>query len=390
MQPLTGTRILDLTLALAGPAATQRLADWGADVVKVEPPGSGEWSRSHPIVNAHLDGETTVFLAFNRSKRSIAIDLRDPEGQALFDRLCAAADVLVHNFRPGVVERLGIDPERVRARHPHLVYAFVSGYGLSGPAARRPGQDLLLQAYSGSMFSVGAATDRPQPGPIFAADVISSHFLAEGILAALLARARTGAGQVVDVSMLAAMLDSQMQELVTYLNVGVGPQRSGQPLAHAMINPPYGVYRTADDWVAIAMADPTALAEALDSEFIRGLGTWARMAEHRDEVFQEVERLVPSRTTAEWLARFDEFGVWAGPVRGYADLAADPQIAANGYLTEVPTNAGGSFVAPDGAVRFSSGPAAVHRPPPALDGDRDDVLADWLAEPATARHSSPA
>jgi crotonobetainyl-CoA:carnitine CoA-transferase CaiB-like acyl-CoA transferase len=377
MQPLTGLRVLDLTAFLAGPAATQRLGDWGADVVKVEPPEHGEWSRSHPIVNAWLGGETTSFLSFNRNKRSIALDLRSAEGRDLLLQLSDVADVVVHNFRAGVVERLGIGADTLRSRNPRLVYAFISGYGTEGPQAQRPGQDLLLQAYSGVMFSVGAKEDRPQPGSVFAADVISSHFLAEGILAALLARDKTGAGQIVEVSMLAAMLDSQMQELVTFLNLDIAPERTEAPAAHALINPPYGVYETADGWIAIAMAEPTALAAALDSCAIHELDTWQKMADNRDVVFKEVASVVRTQTTQTWIERFDLAGVWSGPVHSYRDLARAPQIVANHYIKEMPLRDGTTFKAPDGAVRFSA-TATSYGPPPALDADRDAVLQEWL------------
>jgi len=373
--PLEGIRVIDLTLALAGPAGTQRLADWGADVIKVEPPG-GEWSRSHPVRNAFIDGDATNFICFNRNKRSIAIDLKQAEGRDLLLRLAESADVFAHNFRPGVVERLGIGPGEVRARNPRLVYAFVSGYGSRGPDSRRPGQDLLLQAYAGVMFSVGSKHDRPQPGPVFAADVIGSHFLAEGIMAALIERGRTGEGQTVEVSMLGALLDSQMQELVTFLNLGIAPERPEVPSAHWIINPPYGVYETADGWVAIAMADPVALGEAIGSEAVRALGTWEAAAENGELIFREVSRALPARTSSEWIEIFDRHGVWAGPVHRYEDLPGNAQVQAEGYLKAIPTAGGGTFLCPDGAVRFSAHDELEHRAPPRVSEHADEVLAE--------------
>jgi crotonobetainyl-CoA:carnitine CoA-transferase CaiB-like acyl-CoA transferase len=373
---LDGIRILDLTLALAGPAATQRLADWGADVIKVEPPG-GEWSRSHPVRNAFVDGEATNYLCFNRNKRSIAIDLKHPEGRELLLRMAESADGFVHNFRPGVAERLGIAADDVRARNSRIVYAAVSGYGTRGPDSRRPGQDLLLQAYAGVMFSVGSKDDRPNAGPVFAADVIASHFLAEAILVALIEREQTGEGQAIEVSMLGALLDSQMQELVTFLNLGLAPERPNVPAAHWIINPPYGVYRTADGWVAIAMSDPVALGEAIGSEAVRGLGTWEAAAENGELIFNEVEEALPEKASAEWIEIFDRHGVWAGPVHRYEDLPGNAQIQAEGFFREIPTSAGGSFVCPDGAIRFSAHEVVEHRAPPTVSEHADEILSEF-------------
>jgi crotonobetainyl-CoA:carnitine CoA-transferase CaiB-like acyl-CoA transferase len=377
---LAGIRVLDLTLALAGPAGTQRLADWGADVIKVEPP-AGEWSRSHPVANAFVDGDATNFICFNRNKRSIGIDLKNPHGRDLLLRMAESADVLVHNFRPGVDERLGLAPDDVRARNPRLVYAFVCGYGASGPDARRPGQDLLLQAYSGVMFSVGSKHDRPNAGPVFAADVIASHFLVEAILVALVEREKTGEGQTIEISMLGALLDSQMQELVTFLNLGIKPERPEVPAAHWIINPPYGVYEAADGCVAIAMADPVALGEAIGSDPVRSLGTWERAAEARELIFREVERALPERTVAEWIEIFDRLGVWAGPVHRYEDLRENAQIQAEGYFAPVPTAHGGSFLMPDNTIKFSAHPVAEHRPPPRVSEHAESILAEFGVSP---------
>ena len=372
---LEGIRILDLTLALAGPAGTQRLADWGADVIKVEPP-SGEWSRSHPVANAFVDGEATNFICFNRNKRSIAIDLKQAEGRDLLLRMAESADVLVHNFRPGVVERLGIGPDDVLARNSRLVYAYVCGYGSHGPDSKRPGQDLLLQAYAGLMFSVGSRHDRPNAGPVFAADVIASHFLAEAILVSLIERERTGEGQTIEVSMLAALLDSQMQELVTFLNCGIAPERPEVPTAHWIINPPYGVYQAADGWVALAMADPVALGEAIGSEAVEGLESWEEAAKNRELIFSEVEKALPTKTVAEWIGIFDSNGVWAGPVHRYEDLPGNPQVQAEEYFRPVPTARGGSFLMPAGAIKFSAHPLEEHRAPPRVSEHAEAILAE--------------
>jgi crotonobetainyl-CoA:carnitine CoA-transferase CaiB-like acyl-CoA transferase len=379
--PLAGLRVVDMTLALAGPACTQRLADWGADVVKVEPPGTGEWTRSHPIVNARLQGETTVFLSLNRNKRSIGIDAKSQRGRELVLRLAERADVFVHNFRMGVMERLGLTAPDILARNPRIIYASVNGYGERGPDSRRPGQDLLLQAYAGTMFSVGSQDDPPQPGPIFVADVLAGHMLVEAILAAIIERDRTGAGQEVNVSMLGAMLDAQLQELVTFLNCGLSPTKLRSGAGHAFLNPPYGVFRAADGWIAIAMAEPRALGEALGSAAVSGIETWEEAAQLRDLIRSEVQRLLPEATVRAWLDRFERAGVWAGPVHRYEDLADHPQIVQNGFISATPLAEGGSFLAPDGAAQFSSHKHLGHRAPPPLSGDARAVLTELGVDP---------
>jgi crotonobetainyl-CoA:carnitine CoA-transferase CaiB-like acyl-CoA transferase len=363
--PLSGVRVVDLTLALAGPAATQRLAEWGAEVIKVEPP-NGENTRHLPLVNAWLDGETTLFLALNRSKRSITMDLKNPEALEQLFALIRTSDVFVHNFRPGVAEKLGLGAEAVRGANPGLVYASVSGYGADGPDAQRPGQDLLLQAYAGTMFTAGAATDAPSVSGMFVADVLGSHFLVEGILLALRQRDRTGEGQEVQVSMLGAMLEAQGGELVTYLNTGQGPERGKARRANALIEPPYGVFATSDGWIAVAMADPVLLGAAIHSEFVQSLGTRAKAFEFADEVAEIVAEVMLTDTAAAWREQLEAGGVWCGPVHGYADLEDLPQIQAGRYFIDAPLPGGGTHKIPSNAMKLSAHPTLSLGPAPRL------------------------
>jgi len=350
--PLSGIRVVDLTIALAGPAATQRLAEWGAEVIKVEPP-QGEFSRNAAVGNARIDGETTVFLSLNRSKRSVCIDLKDEASRPAFNELLRTADVLVHNFRPGVVNRLGLDSETVRAINARLITATVTGYGPTGPDAARPGQDLLLQAYAGTLFTVGADSDPPTPGPVFVADVITSHILAQGILLALIDRDRHGVVQDVEVSMLGAMLDAQAQELVTFLNCGMEPKRGLERRANAYLNPPYGVFRTSDGWIAIAMAEPKSLAAATGSNALAEIESWEAAAERKDFITRSTAEAMLTDSTAAWIERLDAVGVWCGPVHRYTDLVDHPQVVEGGYFMDIPLPGGGQFRAPGGSLHLS-------------------------------------
>ena len=229
---LDGIRVLDGSQMLAGPICAMRLGDLGADVLKIEPP-SGEHNRSHGFGAVRVGGETPTFLGLNRNKRSVTIDLKSAAGLAVFLELARAADVFLQNYRVGTAERLGIGWQQLHAVNQRLVYAQISGYGEEGPLRDRPGQDLLVQAMSGSMWSVGAKGDPPKPGALWAADTLTGYQVAIGILAALRARERDGEGQKVSVSMLGVIMDCQVQELTTYLNGGTTFPRTERPSAHA-------------------------------------------------------------------------------------------------------------------------------------------------------------
>jgi crotonobetainyl-CoA:carnitine CoA-transferase CaiB-like acyl-CoA transferase len=313
---LDGLVVLDATQMLAGPLAGMRLGDLGADVIKIEPP-KGEFNRSHGFEDLTVGGEMTTFLAVNRNKRSVAIDLKHPDGRATLLDLARNADVFLQNFRHGTAERLGIGYEDLRAINPRLIYCSISGYGSSGPYRDRPGQDLVLQGYSGSLYSVGSKDDPPVPSALWAADVMTGYQAAIGILAAAHARQTTGQGQKVEVDMLSVVLDCQAQELVTYLNAGRMPTRSEEPGAHASIPAPYGIYRTADDWITLAMCNLADLGEALDDDWLRTLNHYNDGHVHRDAVYRHIRELFRSRTTEEWLPILDSCGVWAGPVYDY-------------------------------------------------------------------------
>jgi crotonobetainyl-CoA:carnitine CoA-transferase CaiB-like acyl-CoA transferase len=370
---LEGLRVLDATQMLAGPLAGTRLGDLGADVIKIEAAKSGEWNRTHGFAEARVGGEMTTFLAVNRNKRSLAVDLKDPEGSALVRELARTSDVFLQNFRHGTAERLGVGYEQLREVNPRLVYCSISGYGSTGPHRDRPGQDLIVQGYSGSMFSVGAADDPPAPGALWAADAMTGYQAVIGILAAVHARQRTGVGQHVEVDMLSVVLDAQLQEYVTFLNTGRQPERPQTPTAHASIPAPYGVYRTADGWLSLAMSPLPSLGELLDDDWLRGLTDYDDGVNHRDDVYHRIKDAFLSRPTLEWVDACDRHGVWAGPVHDYPAVAADPHVVATGMFVEQPQ--------PEGPVRtvrppllLSGTPARVHRGAPGLGEHSVEIL----------------
>jgi crotonobetainyl-CoA:carnitine CoA-transferase CaiB-like acyl-CoA transferase len=380
---LDGIRVLDATQMLAGPLAATRLGDLGADVIKIEPPRNGEFNRTHGFDDIRVHGEMTTFMAVNRNKRSLAVDLKDPASRAVIEDLVRSADVFIQNFRHGTAERLGVGYEQLREINPRLVYCSISGYGSTGPYRDRPGQDLVVQGYSGSMFSVGSSGDAPEPGALWAADVMTGYQAAIGILAALNARDRIGHGQKVEVDMFSIVLDAQLQEVVTYLNTGRQPERSAEPSAHAFIPAPYGVYRSSDGWLTLAMTPLSSLGEVLEDDWLRSLTDYNDGHTHRDEVYAHIRHAFEGETTAHWLARCDAVNVWAGPVYDYADVAKDPHVLATGMIVEQPYGTDGATVR---TVRpplsLSETPTAIRRGAPKLGADTAQILHDlgWSTE----------
>jgi crotonobetainyl-CoA:carnitine CoA-transferase CaiB-like acyl-CoA transferase len=375
---LDGVRVLDASQMLAGPICAMRLGDLGADVLKIEPP-RGEHNRHNGFGAVRVGGETPTFLGLNRNKRSVTIDLKQPAGlEALLD-LVAQADVFLQNYRVGTAERLGIGWEQLHAINPRLVYSQISGYGEEGPLRDRPGQDLLVQAMSGSMWAVGAADDAPQPGALWAADAMTGYQATIGILAALHARERTGKGQKVSVSMLATVMDCQTQELVTHLNTDATFERTEEPSAHAWIPAPYGTFRTRDSWLVLAMAPLVALGEALDEPRLTELGGADDGVQHRDEIHRLVGARLLERTTSEWVAFFDERRLWSGPVATYDDLAEHPQVQATGMIQTIEHEVAGEVRMPAPPLRLSDTPAEIRLAPPRLGADTDAAMREWLA-----------
>lgn len=371
---LHGLRVVDATQMLAGPIAAMRLGDLGADVIKVEPPHIGEFNRTHGFADVDMNGEMTTFLALNRNKRSVVVDLKSDAGREVFLDIVRSADVFIQNYRVGTAKRLGIDYESLKAINPRLVYCSISGYGSEGPGAGRPGQDLIVQGYSGSMFSVGSANDAPIPGGLWAADAMTGYSAVIGILSALWARQTTDEGQLVDVSMLGTVLDAQIQELVTYLNRGILPERREESSAHVWIPAPYGVYRTKNSWLTMSMCPLDVLGEALDSDVLREMKDYRDGFRRSDEIYRLVRPLIETRTTAEWIEHFDRFNIWTGPVYDYSDLDSDPQVAALGLFTAYEHPTAGTVRTVDVPLKLSGTPGQITRPAPLLGEHTTDVL----------------
>ena len=371
--PLDGLKVLDLTQMLAGPLAGTRLGDLGAEVIKVENPESGEFNRTHGFQDITFQGEMTTFLAVNRNKRSLPLNLKDRQGVEILKRLAKNSDVLIHNFRPGVLERLGLGYEELSQLNPRLIYCAISGYGRFGRLASRPGQDLILQGYSGSMFAVGSESDPPRPGALWAADAMTGYQAVIGVLSALHARTTSGKGSLIEVDMYGVVLDAQLQELLTFLNTGKKPTRSKSPSAHASIPAPYGVYRTADGWMTLAMSPLPALGELLQNDWLKSLTDYNHGHLKRDEIFAEIENAFVSQPTAYWVELGDKYGVWAGPVYDFDDLSNETHLVESEMITTQPGVSG--FVKTVGVpIRINGERPKIRKGAPALGADTRSIL----------------
>lgn len=334
--PLEGILVLDFSQFLAGPVAAMRLADLGARVIKIERPQGGDIGRTLAFAGRTADGDTISFHAMNRNKEGITADLKNEADLAYVKQLVAKADVIIQNFRPGVMERIGLDYESARAINPAIVYGSASGYGDDGPWKDRPGQDLLAQSVSGLPWLSGSSHDGPVPVGVSIADHLMSCHIAQGVTALLVRRFRTGQGGHAQTSLLEAMLDLQFELLSTKLNDDtVTVQRHGAHSAHAFLAAPYGTYPTSDGYIALAMNPIPILGDLL------GIAALTAMIDPQEawDRQEEIEKLLATRfaegTTASWLEVLDAADIWCAPVLTLEELIVHDGFEAIGMTQQV-------------------------------------------------------
>ena len=372
MAALDGIRVIDAGVLIQAPQAAALLAQLGASVIKVELPGFGDQVRWLPVTTGDL--RSAFFAACNRGKRSVTVDLRVPSGRDVFLRLIEATDVLVTNFAPGTLERWGLGYDVLSARNPRLVFAAGSAFGPDGPDAGREGADLSAQASGGLISGTGVDGGEPTPVAATIADHVAGQNLVAGVLAALLARARTGRGQRVDVSLLGGQIWAQAGEYTACLMTGVSPGRSNR--GHPLIAGLYGIFPTADGWIAVVgvtLRQRDAFYGAIgrldlldDPRFASPILAPPEKA----ALFAEVARAMTARTTAEWCSVLAAAGQRFAPVRDHAAVVADPQPWANGYLAT--DESGGPIVGPP--IKLSDTPATAGTAPPELGQHTEEVL----------------
>jgi crotonobetainyl-CoA:carnitine CoA-transferase CaiB-like acyl-CoA transferase len=374
---LAGLRVIDLTQVMAGPFCTMLLADMGADVVKVETPGSGDPSRRmDPITES---GESGAFLSVNRNKRGIAINLKTEPGLDILRRLVGGADVFVENFRPGVTERLDIDYGSLSGINPRLVYCSISGFGQTGPYSHRGGFDLIAQGMSGLMSVTGVPGGEPVKCGIPVTDLGAGLFATYGILVALIARGGTGLGQLVDTSLFEAGLGLSVWEATEYFYTGRTPQPTGS--AHRL-SAPYQAFRTSDGYVTVGGDGERhwpRFCKIIDQEALvddpRFRTNSARLV-HLGELVPLIESRTTLESTAYWLERLEQEGVPAGPINSVPQALADPHTEARDMVIEVEHPLAGATSALGPVVKLSATPAAVGRPAPCLGEHTDEVLGE--------------
>ncbi len=386
MQPLEGIRVLDLTRALAGPYCTMMLADLGADVIKVERPVRGDDSRGWgpPFVGqpyGPYPGESAYFIAANRNKRSITVNLKSPEGQEIVRQLASASDALVENFRTGVLDGMGLGYENLHGLCPCLVYCSISGYGRTGPYAERPGYDFIIQAEGGMMGITGPEEGPPSRVGVPIVDITAGMFAATSILAALRARDHTGAGQLVDISLLDTQVALLANVASNYLIGGAPPRRLGN--AHPNIAP-YEAFRARDRWFALAAANERQWATLCAAIGRPGLKDDPRFAtngarvSNRPALVGLLNDVFAARDAGEWLADLREAGLPCGPINAVPDVFDHPQAQARDLALEAEHPTAGPIQMTGFPYKLSQTPAEVRRPPPLLGQHTEEVLVDLL------------
>ncbi len=377
-RPLDGLVVVDFSQFLSGPLCGLKLADLGARVIKVERPGIGDLCRNLYLSDTDIDGDNSLFHAINRNKESITADLRNPDDHAALAELIKTADVVIQNFRPGVIERQGFGYDAVKTINPRIVYGSISGYGEDGPWKDLPGQDLLAQARSGLLWLTGSADDAPTPMGLAVADMLAGNALAQGILAALVGRGIHGRGALVQTSLLEAMIDFQFEVLSTHLNDGQRlPERSGVNGAHAYLGAPYGVYATKDSYLALAMTPSLeVLADLLQVDGLDGyFDDPAAMMRQRDDIKTVLSKQIATRTTAEWLAILQPADIWCSEVLNWAQMRETEAYKRLDLEQSITRNHSVHLETVRSPIRFDGATLKSPRAAPALGQDTDRVLA---------------
>lgn len=370
---LEGIRVVSFNHFLLGPVGIQVLGDLGADVIAIEPT-SGAFQRKWAGADTWVDGQSALFLTGARNKRSLAVDLKSTAGLEIARKLIATADVVAENFRPGVMDKLGLGYDRLRQDHPSLIYAAASGYGADGPYVDRPGQDLLIQALSGLATITGSRADGPRPVGVSAADHHGATLLALGILAALARRARTGQGCRVDVNLLSAAIDLQMESFVCYLN-GTKPDSVAAPpwVAGWYYQAPYGIYATSDGHLAISLVSLKTMGEALSQPALAVFDD-ADAFDRRQEIAELVAEAMATRGSGEWQEILTRYKIWHAPVNDYDAVVADPQVRHNASFITVDGATGTPITLVNHPVRYDGEATSVRLPPQPLGAQTEEIL----------------
>ena len=377
MAPLDGIRVIDLSRVVSGPLCTMNLADMGADVIKIEEPGRGDESRA--FGPPFLGGESPYYLSVNRNKRSCTVNLKRDAGKAILWRLLDTADVVVQNFRPGAMARLGLDYDAVAARHPRLIYCSISGFGDSGPDAVRPGYDLVVQGESGLMDLTGEADGPPTRIGTSIADLTAGVMAAQGITLALYARQTTGRGQHVKIAMLDAVASLLTYNAGNYFATGESPTRRGNDHPSVV---PYQTLRAKDGWMNLAVANDSLwvrYCDAIERPDLRDdprFATAPERVKYRETLVPIIVALTATRTVEQWVDLLGAAGVPCGRIRNVAEVCTNPQLTERGKVVDRPHPTAGIVTMIGLPIELSDTPGRIRTAPPLLGEHTDDVLRD--------------
>jgi len=389
-RPLSHIRVLDLSRVLAGPWASQNLADLGAEVLKIERPGSGDDTRSWgpPFLKDPAGKDTdeaAYFLSVNRGKKSVTLDISTLEGQAITRKLATKCDVLIENYKVGGLAKYGLAYEDLRKINPRIVYCSITGFGQSGPSAHRPGYDFIFQGMGGLMSITGERDDRPGGGPqkvgIAITDVLAGMYASLAITAAIAHRERTGLGQHIDLALFDAIVAFGANQILNYFTSGKIPGRYGN--AHANVVP-YEVFATADGHVILAVGNDSQFASFCGAAGRPELAADARYAtmperiRNRAELIPLLREIMKEQASKDWLARLEAANVPCGPINNYQEVFEDPQVRHRGLKVEIPHSSGVPCPTVASPMRFSETPVEYHLPPPLLGQHTREVLGELL------------
>ena len=375
---LSDVTILDLSHLLQGPFATQLLADMGANVIKVERPGQGDLFRTLTFNNAWVGGkESPNFLAWNRNKRSLALDLKSPHAKTILYKIAESADVVVQNFRPGVLAKLGFGYEDFARINPRIIYCSGSGYGESGPYVSRPGQDMLIQGLTGIAAATGRGDGPPVPVGSGFSDQIGAMNMVYGILTALYWRERSGEGQEIKVDLMSAMLAHQGQEMLMAMNFKRDFQRPNSGIGHPGMDAPFGVYPTSDGWVTIAMSPFKRLVGVLNDDALLVYDNPKDLFDKRDEIWGKLALLTKTWATADLIAAMLAVDIWCGEVKTHLQAEQDPQVKHLGAISSYDHPVAGKVKVVAPAVKLSKTPPHIERPAPLVGQHSQEILHEY-------------
>lgn len=376
---LQGVRVLDFSHLLQGPFATQLLGDMGADIIKVERAGKGDMFRSITFHNRWVGGsESPCFLAWNRNKRSIAVNLKSPRIREILMDMAKSCDVVVQNFRPGVLDRLGYGYEDFKSVNPRIIYCSGSGYGESGPYVERPGQDMLIQGLAGLASNTGTADQPPVPAGAGLADQLGAMNMVYAILSALYYREKTGEGQKIEVNLLAGMMAHLGQEYASVLNLGIDFQRPRSGIGHPGADAPFGIYETKDGrYVSIAMSPYAHLIRTLGAEELLSYDDPETLFAQRDEIWGKVNAVTKRFDCDALLDMLLAADIWTAEVKDFRSAAEDPQVKHMGMMTSYQHPLAGEVKVVAPAVSMSATQPAIERPAPMIGEHGREILAEF-------------